>query len=47
MLFDLEKWLQKHSYSSVGEFKGKIARDNENVAAFERVQYMKKTLTEK
>jgi dihydroorotate dehydrogenase (fumarate) len=47
ILFDMEKWLQKHNYSSVSQFKGKIARDNENVAAFERVQYMKKTLTEK
>ncbi len=46
MLFDLEKWMQKHNYSSVKEFHGKIGRDNENVAAFERVQFMKKTLTE-
>lgn len=46
MLFDLEKWMQKHNYNSLSEFQGKIGRDNENVAAFERVQFMKKTLTE-
>jgi len=46
MLFDLEKWMQKHNYTSLSEFQGKIGRDNENVAAFERVQFMKKTLTE-
>lgn len=46
MLSDLEKWMQKHNYSSLSQFRGKIGRDNENVAAFERVQYMKKTLTE-
>ena len=46
MLSDLEKWMQKHNYSSLSQYKGKIGRDNENVAAFERVQYMKKTLTE-
>jgi len=46
MLFDLGKWMQKHNYTSLSKFQGKIGRDNENVAAFERVQFMKKTLTE-
>jgi dihydroorotate dehydrogenase (fumarate) len=46
MLSGLEKWMVKHNYSAVSQFKGKLGRDDKNVAAFERVQYMKKTLTE-
>jgi dihydroorotate dehydrogenase (fumarate) len=46
MITDLETWLQKHNYSSISQFQGKITRDIDNIAAFERVQYMKKTLAE-
>jgi dihydroorotate dehydrogenase (fumarate) len=47
MLADLEKWIQDHNYSSVSQFQGKLGRYEENIAAFERVQFMKKTLTER
>lgn len=46
MLADLEKWLQIHNYSSVDQFQGKLGQYEKNIAAFERVQFMKKTLTE-
>jgi dihydroorotate dehydrogenase (fumarate) len=46
MVTDLEAWLQKHNYTSISQFQGKITRDLSNIAAFERVQYMKKSLTE-
>jgi len=46
MLADLEKWVQTHNYSSVSQFQGKLGRYEKNIAAFERVQFMKKSLTE-
>jgi dihydroorotate dehydrogenase (fumarate) len=46
MITDLEAWLQNHNYSSISHFQGKITPDMDSIAAFERVQYMKKTLTE-
>ena len=46
LISDLNKWMQRHKYSSISQFQGKISRDIDNIAAFERVQYMKKTLTE-
>jgi dihydroorotate dehydrogenase (fumarate) len=46
MVSDLETWLQKHNYASISQFQGRIARNIDNIAAFERVQYMQKTLTE-
>jgi dihydroorotate dehydrogenase (fumarate) len=47
MLEDLEKWLERHNYSSVSQIQGKLGKDEGNIAAFERVQYMKRTLTER
>jgi len=46
MVQDLEGWLQKHNYTAVSQFQGKLARQQENAAAFERIQFMKKTLSE-
>jgi dihydroorotate dehydrogenase (fumarate) len=46
MVKDLEKWLEDHNYQSVSQFQGKLGKREGNLAAFERVQYMKKTLTE-
>jgi dihydroorotate dehydrogenase (fumarate) len=40
MLDDLKGWMAKHNYNSIADFKGKVAAGN---AAFERVQYMKKS----
>ena len=42
MLGDLKTWMEEHNYDSIGDFKGKIARDNEHAAAFARVQFMKR-----
>jgi len=47
MLEGLEKWMAKKNYSSLDQFKGKLSRDEKNAAAFERVQFMRKTLTGK
>ena len=44
MLNDLKSWMEEHNYDSIGDFKGKIARDNEHAAAFARVQFMKRNL---
>ncbi len=46
MVEDLETWLEDHNYQSVSQFQGKLGQREGNLAAFERVQYMKKTLTE-
>ncbi|MBS3750565.1 MAG: dihydroorotate dehydrogenase-like protein [Anaerolineales bacterium] len=46
LISDLASWGQEQHYSSIGQFQGKLSRDSENQAAFERVQYMKKTLAE-
>lgn len=46
MLDELEKWLQKKNYSAVSQIKGKVGSDSKNAAAFERVQFMRKTLTD-
>ena len=42
MLSDLNTWMEEHNYSSISDFKGNIARDNEHAAAFARVQFMKR-----
>lgn len=42
MLGELRTWMEEHDYSSINDFKGKIARDNEHAAAFARVQFMKR-----
>ncbi len=44
MLFDLKKWMDRKGYDSIDEFKGKVARYQDNVAVFERIQFMKQSL---
>jgi dihydroorotate dehydrogenase (fumarate) len=44
ILFDLKKWMQKNEYEAIADFKSKIARSDENAAAFQRVQFMKQTV---
>ena len=44
ILFDLQKWMQKHNYSSLSEFKGKVARTEGNSVKFERLQFLKKEI---
>jgi len=42
MLSDLKTWMEEHNYNSISDFIGNVARDNENAAAFARVQFMKR-----
>jgi dihydroorotate dehydrogenase (fumarate) len=44
MLFDMKKWMERKGYQSIDEFKGKVSRYHENVAHFERVQFIKHAL---
>jgi dihydroorotate dehydrogenase (fumarate) len=46
MISELETWMKEKGYSALSQFQGILSRDDANVSAFERVQYMKKTLTE-
>ena len=42
MLSELEVWMERHDYSSIGEFKGKMSfKNTDNPAAYLRVQFMK------
>ena len=44
ILTELREWMARHHYSSLDDFKGKFARDNEHAVAFARVQYMKRNV---
>ena len=46
MNLDLEDWMKRRNYDSIDDFRGKISRNKENIAAFERVQFMKKNFGE-
>jgi dihydroorotate dehydrogenase (fumarate) len=42
MLHDLETWMDKHGFSSIDDFRGKLSQaKSDNPAAYERVQFMK------
>ncbi len=42
MLYELETWMEKHRFSSIGDFRGKLSQEkSSNPAAYERVQFMK------
>src|ERR1035437_7413525 len=42
ILVVLEKWMDKNSYSTIPEFKGKMSfKNTQNPASYERVQFMK------
>lgn len=43
ILKDLEKWMKGKGYGNIDSFKGSITKAEENCAAFERIQFMKKT----
>ncbi len=45
ILTGLEDWLQKKNYSSVSQIQGKLGKDEKSAAIFERVNFMRKTLT--
>ncbi len=42
MIEQLESWMDRHNYSSIDEFRGKLSvAKTENPAAYERIQFMK------
>jgi len=43
ILDEIEKWMAMKGYSNLASFRGLVAKNEENTAAFERVQFMKKT----
>jgi dihydroorotate dehydrogenase (fumarate) len=46
MLTDLKKWMAWKGYERIDDFKGKLTKHHENIAAFERVQFLKQALGE-
>ncbi len=46
MVGDLKKWMDRKGYLTVDQFKGKIIQHTDNIAAFERVQFLKQSLGE-
>jgi dihydroorotate dehydrogenase (fumarate) len=43
LLDGIEKWMSQKGYSNLASFRGLVAKNEENTAAFERLQFMKKT----
>jgi len=46
LVAELEKWGKEENYAALSQIQGKVGGDKDKAGAFERVQYMKKTLTE-
>lgn len=46
MIADLKKWMAWKNYDRIDDFKGKLTRQHENIAAFERIQFLKQALGE-
>ncbi|MBP7679027.1 MAG: dihydroorotate dehydrogenase-like protein [Bacteroidales bacterium] len=46
MIGDLKKWMAWKGYEKIDDFKGKLTKRHENIAAFERVQFLKQALGE-
>jgi dihydroorotate dehydrogenase (fumarate) len=46
MLSDLQKWMAWKGYEKIDDFKGKLTKHHDNIAAFERVQFLKQALGE-
>jgi dihydroorotate dehydrogenase (fumarate) len=44
ILADLKNWMKQKGYENLDSFRGLVAENDENTAAFERVQFMKKSL---
>ncbi len=40
----LRGWMVEHNFQRIDDFKGKIARDKQNIPAFERIQFMRRTV---
>lgn len=43
ILKDIENWMKSKGYENLASFRGLVAKNEANTAAFERVQFMKKT----
>lgn len=43
LLNDITTWMSQKGYESISSFRGLVAKNEENTAAFERVQFMRKT----
>jgi dihydroorotate dehydrogenase (fumarate) len=43
LLKDIENWMKQKGYENLPSFRGLVAKNEENTAAFERVQFMRKT----
>ncbi|MBN2813556.1 MAG: dihydroorotate dehydrogenase-like protein [Bacteroidales bacterium] len=43
LLQDTSDWMQQKGYNDLSSFRGLVSKNEENTAAFERVQFMKKT----
>lgn len=43
LLDGIEQWMGEKGYSNLDSFRGLVAKNEENTAAFERLQFMKKT----
>ncbi len=42
---ELEDWMTDKSYDKIEDFKGKMLKDEKNYASFQRVQFMKRTIS--
>ncbi|MFC2107222.1 dihydroorotate dehydrogenase-like protein [Bacteroidota bacterium] len=45
ILDDLTDWMSRNKYESISDFKGKFSKKESNLAAFERLQFMKRSYT--
>jgi dihydroorotate dehydrogenase (fumarate) len=43
LLEEIEKWMDRKGYTNLESFRGLVSKNEENTAAFERLQFMKKT----
>jgi dihydroorotate dehydrogenase (fumarate) len=43
LLDEIQQWMERKEYNDLAAFRGMVSRNEENTAAFERVQFMKKT----
>ena len=44
IIADLDYWMERHNFNSIQEFKGLLRDKKENSAAFERMQYIKRSI---
>jgi dihydroorotate dehydrogenase (fumarate) len=40
----LRGWMVEHNFQCIDDFKGRIARNKQNIPAFERIQFMRRTV---